>query len=294
MRFIEVYSPSKCAHGKKLVGDFKLISKTVSSGNSQLLGFILKGLRLDENGFLVICLAQPLHYPLTSHCDAFVGVGSVVDNDGTHSIALRLGNKVVDVYGGSFAALSNVCVSTSGSGWYSGTTWHCFSGGRVVRRKSASFPSADFKMEYWVVSVPISVSWCDPGIWIDPYCYVCDIAPTPVVVIPPAPIHIPPPPVPTPVIVPPPVYIPPPAPTPCIGCPVPAPTPVIVPPPIYIPPPVPTPVIVPPPVYVPPPAPTYIPPPYPCSGFHCGNTCNGKACGKGPKDISKKTRGKRA
>ena len=201
MRYIEVYSPSTCAHGKKL-GDFSIVSHTGSVG-FQLTSISLKGYRLDDRGFLVICVGQ------ASYCNAFAGAGSVVDNDGTHAIAIRYHNTIIDVYGGSFAAQHNTCVYSSGSGWYTGFHWHCFTNGRVVRRKNMMVPSVDFRMDYWVVILPISWYSCDPGSWVDPYCFICDVAPTPIMThVPsptlptPSPVVIPIPPTPSPVVIP--------------------------------------------------------------------------------------------
>merc|ERR1719276_611424 len=265
LRYIELYSPSTCAHGKKL-GDFSIVSNTGSVG-FQLNAISLKGVKLDEHGFLVICVSQSASYTPTKHCDHFAGPGSVVDNDGTHAVAVRYGTTIIDVYGGAFAAQSTMCLSTSGSGWYTGSNWHCFANGRVVRKKMFLKPSVDFDMNHWVIVTPVHWWICDPGQWIDPYCYVCDMPPTPVIA-------------PTPVVI---------TLSPISN---PAPSPVQAPhyhppQPVHVPHSQPVQVPHSQPVQVPhhpsPPPPTHV---TPCSGFNCGNTCagpykTGKVCGKG-------------
>jgi len=157
LRFIELYSPSSCAHGKS-IGKFSIISH--SGFGSQVEGYSLDGLKLNEDGFLVICVGRSFTQTHDDFCDRYAGVGSVVDNDGTHAVALTKSNTIVDVYGGT-----NTCSYMDNWYWSSGPVWHCFTNRRVIRRKSAMNPSNIFEPNNWITFDHIPWIRCDPGQW---------------------------------------------------------------------------------------------------------------------------------
>jgi len=158
LRFIEVYSPSLCAHGKS-IRNFSIVSHNGSYGSHHLEGYSLDGLKLNDNGFLVICVGRSFTQT-HDFCDEYAGSGSVVDNDGTHDVALTQGHTIVDVYGAS-----NKCTYTDNWYWSSAPSWCCFTNGRVVRRKSAIDPSIIFNSNNWITFKHVPSIRCDPGEW---------------------------------------------------------------------------------------------------------------------------------
>jgi hypothetical protein len=164
-RFIELYSPNKRNYMIKeelIVMKFHDNYPYPSSVHTSL-----KGLMINENGFLVLCLIWT--YWGQNRCDDQVGYHSAPNSAGNHHYILAeclypsINCKFIDVFGipGTIATGSN----------------HDFTNGRAVRRlMTTPMASKVFNPSQWYVvpgegNLEVGLDVCDPGEWkyVGPY-----------------------------------------------------------------------------------------------------------------------------
>ena len=157
-RFIELYSPNKRNH---IIREDLYLFKHDPSHSGVLGKLSLKGLRIDGNGFLVICVTF-----WSNRCTTAASYESIVYSPGIYAFSLQsCGDNLL------IAEESCERIDSYGVGCFN--DGHSYENGRAVRKKDAQpKPSVEFYLSHWNIipgagqgQVPSDKT--DPGEWND-------------------------------------------------------------------------------------------------------------------------------
>lgn len=154
-RFFELYSPNRRNY---LIQENLYIFKHDPVTNAVFGNLNLKGMRIDGNGFLVICVAY-----WSNRCTTTTGDRSIVYSPGTYAFTLQ---SCEDLPSGKCDRIDSYGVGCFTDG-------HSYENGRAVRRKDAQpKPSFEFYLSHWIIipgagSGQVPSDGTDPGEWND-------------------------------------------------------------------------------------------------------------------------------
>merc|ERR1711915_74139 len=149
-RFIELYSPNRRNY---IIRENLYIFRHGATSNNVIGWLHLKGIRIDGNGFAVLCVTN-----WTNKCTAVTGYQSIVYSPGIYSFTLQ---KCVNAPTGACARIDSY-----GIGQFSVDS--SYENGRAVRRIDAQpMPSYHFYLSHWYVFKGVTSIECDPGEWED-------------------------------------------------------------------------------------------------------------------------------
>ena len=155
--FIELYSTNKRDY--KIMDNLILMKWEGASPNPSYVYLPLKGKKINDDGFLVVCTNW--YFLGSDTCQVSTGYNSIVTMSGTEHFAIAKckhpaeGCDPVDVFG---------VPGVDATG-----TAQVFTGGRAYRTlESIPFPKKIFDINQWTITPNVSSSKCDPGILTPP------------------------------------------------------------------------------------------------------------------------------